>query len=84
MLKLKQKNPALESGAVNRKVEMKKPRCKLIGEDGNIFNLIAIASETLEKSGMADKANEMYKRITTEAQSYDEALVIIMEYVEVE
>lgn len=30
--------------------EKKKPDCKLIGEDGNIFNLMGIASRTLVKT----------------------------------
>ena len=60
-----------------------KPRCKLIGEDGNIFNLMGIASRTLRQAGMSDKASEMTKKITLEAKDYDHALRIIMEYVEV-
>ena len=41
-----------------------RPDCALIGEDGNIFNLIGIAARTLRESGMEDKAEEMKKRIT--------------------
>ena len=64
---------------------MDKPKCKLIGEDGNIFNLIGIASRTLKKNGQVMQVNEMTRRITQdgEAKSYDEALAIIMEYVDV-
>ena len=64
---------------------MDKPKCKLIGEDGNIFNLIGIASRTSKKNGQVMQANEMTRRITQdgEAKSYDEALAIIMEYVDV-
>ena len=62
---------------------MIKPRCKLIGEDGNIFNLMGIASRTLKKAGMKDKADEMVDKIT-KSKSYDEALAIIMEYVEID
>jgi hypothetical protein len=60
-----------------------KPRCKLIGEDGNIFNLIGIAARSLRKAGLADKATEMSQKVM-QSQSYTEALSIIMEYVEVE
>lgn len=60
-----------------------KPKCKLIGEDGNIFNLIGIASKVLKKNGLKNKASEM-KDKAFQAQSYEEALSIIMEYVEVE
>jgi hypothetical protein len=62
---------------------MDKPKCKLIGEDGNIFNLMGIASRTLRRAGLKKQAEEMVDRIT-KSKSYDEALVIIMEYVEVE
>lgn len=60
-----------------------KPKCQLIGRDGNIFNLMGIASRTLKQAGLKEKADEMIKRITG-SKSYDEALGIIMEYVEVE
>ena len=39
-----------------------KPNCALIGEDGNIFNLMGIAARTLRENGMEDKAEEMKKR----------------------
>ncbi len=62
--------------------EQKKPDCKLIGEDGNIFNLMGIASRTLRQNGMADEAVEMRDRIRASG-SYDEALCIIGEYVNI-
>lgn len=62
--------------------ERKKPDCKLIGEDGNIFNLMGIASRTLRQHGMADEAVEMRDRIR-ESGSYDQALCIIGEYVNI-
>lgn len=64
---------------------MGKPTCKLIGKDGNIFNLIGIARRTLIENDLPEQADEMGKRIMDgEAGSYDEALRIIMEYVEIE
>jgi len=64
---------------------MSEPVAKLIGQNGNIFNLMAIASNSLKNNGMHDKAEEMRERIMGgEAESYDAALRIIMEYVEVE
>ncbi len=62
--------------------EKKKPNCKLIGEDGNIFNLMGIASKTLRKNGMAEQAVEMRDRICASG-SYDEALCIIGDYVNI-
>lgn len=60
-----------------------KPDCELIGQDGNIFNLMGIASRTLKRNGMRDEAEEMVDRITNGASSYDEALCIIGEYVNI-
>jgi len=59
-----------------------KPDCKLIGEDGNIFNLMARASRTLRENDLSEEATEMRERITSSG-SYDEALCIIGEYVNI-
>lgn len=59
-----------------------KPKCKLIGEDGNVFNLMAIVDRTLRKNGMKKESEECMNRIY-QCGSYDEALQIMMEYVEV-
>ncbi|MGA2434451.1 MAG: hypothetical protein ABSG25_04120 [Bryobacteraceae bacterium] len=64
-------------------LDNKKPKCKLVGQNGNIFNLIGIASRELKNNFQADKAKEMQTRCFS-AKSYDEALQIIMEYVDVE
>lgn len=61
-----------------------KPVAKLIGANGNIFNLMGIAGKVLIEAGKEEREKEMRKRITKYATSYDEALLIIMEYVEVE
>ncbi len=58
-----------------------KPKCAIVGQNGNIFNVMATASETLKHSNMAEKAKEMCSRVTS-SHSYDEALGIITEYVE--
>ena len=62
--------------------EQKKPECKLIGENGNIFNLMGIASRTLRENGMMEEAAEMRDRVRASG-SYDEALCIIGEYVNI-
>ena len=62
--------------------ELEKPDCKLIGEDGNIFNLMGLAARTLRHNGLAEQATEMTGRIH-ECGSYDEALSIIGEYVNI-
>lgn len=60
-----------------------KPTAILLGQDGNIFNLMAIASLALTREGKEEKAKTMRQEIT-ESKSYNEALSIIMKYVEVE
>ena len=55
----------------------------MIGKDGNIFNLMGIASRTLKRNGMSEEAKEMVEKITTTAKSYDEALCIIADYVDI-
>ncbi len=59
-----------------------KPDCPLIGEDGNIFRLMGIASRTLKENGMVEEAKEMCSKIT-QFGSYDEALCILGEYVNI-
>lgn len=61
--------------------ERRKPECPLIGANGNVFNVMGIAARTLKDNGMADAAKEMRSRVT-ESGGYDNALAIIMEYVE--
>ena len=61
-----------------------KPDCPLIGEDGNIFNLMGIASRTLKENGMYEQAEKMRQRITGgECHSYEEALMVIADYVNI-
>ena len=62
--------------------ERHKPDCKLIGEDGNVFNLMGLAVRTLRHNGLEAEATEMTDRIH-ECGSYDEALGIIGEYVNI-
>ena len=62
--------------------EHDKPDCPHIGTDGNIFHLIGKASETLRKNGMQEQAEEMRNRIF-QCQSYDSALSIIGDYVNI-
>ena len=59
-----------------------KPDCPLIGQDGNIFNLMGIASQTLRENGMAEEAKQMQKEIT-QCKSYDAALNVIGQYVNI-
>ena len=62
--------------------EPEKPDCALIGQDGNIFNLVGIAARTLRRNDMAEQAKEMSDRVFASG-SYHEALNIIGEYVNI-
>lgn len=57
-----------------------KPMC------GNVYSIILAANRVLKESGKIEKAQEMCERlfVTEKLKNYDEALPIIMEYVEVE
>jgi hypothetical protein len=57
-------------------------KVKLIGENGNIFNLIAITSEELRKEGYFRYSDELKVKVF-DCKSYEESLRLIMEYVEV-
>lgn len=59
------------------------PIVKLIGEDGNVFNLIGLASKALKRAGQPEPAAELTKRAFASG-SYDEVLNLIQEYCEVE
>ena len=60
-----------------------KPTVSLVGEDGNIFNLMAICSRALKKDGFIEEAKEMTNKIFN-ASSYNEALNILGEYVNIQ
>lgn len=59
-----------------------KPRCKLIGTDGNVFALAGRVSRTLKKAGMVEKAKEFTEKLK-QCRSYDDALMLMDEYVEI-
>lgn len=60
-----------------------RPKVKLMGKNGNIFNLLAISSQALRKAGYKEEAKEMRDKVTN-CSSYMEALNIIYLYVEEE
>ena len=43
----------------------KKPKSPLIGQDGNIFNPMGIASQPQKSNGMSDEAKERCSTITS-------------------
>jgi len=63
------------------KTEIEKPKAKVLGQDGNVFNLIAICSTSLKRAGQNEQAEQMRKRVFA-SNSYDEALCIMSDYCE--
>jgi hypothetical protein len=67
-----------------------KPTIKLLGEDGNIFNLLGIAKRRFRElnredpdAGWNDKWEEFLNKVQ-ESKDYSLALAVFMEYFEVE
>ena len=60
-----------------------KPKVKLIGQDGNVFNIIGKVVAVLKRDGYTEKALEFYNR-AVECRSYEEVLCLVAEFVEVE
>jgi len=67
-----------------------KPTIKIIGEDGNIFNLLGIAKRKFRELdreepdyGWEKKWREFLNRVES-SENYDEALIVFMDYFNVE
>ena len=63
-----------------------KPECKLIGENGNVFNLIAIVRRTLKDHELEEELNRFdqdFKTIQESGGTYDDVLALFMEFVDV-
>lgn len=60
-----------------------KPKAKVVGEDGNVFSTLGICSKALKKAGLVEEAKEMRNKVFSSG-SYDEALQIMMKYVDME
>jgi hypothetical protein len=61
----------------------KKPDCKLIGTDGNVFALAAKVQKVLIENDMAEQASDMVVELG-KCKDYDEALVLFSKYVDIE
>jgi len=57
---------------------------KLVGEDGNIFNLMGLVQKALRKGGVSKEERSQFLEEVTQSNSYDQALQVIMQWVEVE
>jgi len=59
-----------------------KPRCKLVGTDGNVFSIIGKVRDSLRNAGLRDKADE-FSSNAMKQHSYDDVLSLCFEYVDV-
>jgi hypothetical protein len=60
-----------------------RPVCQLVGEDGNVFNIIALVRRALREAGQMDAAEEFVRRAYA-CQSYEDVLALVVAYVDVE
>jgi hypothetical protein len=61
----------------------KKPKCKLTGKDGNVFNIIGLVQRALKDAGKVDEAKDFVAKAFA-AESYDEVLYLATEVCDVE
>lgn len=60
-----------------------KPTADLLGSDGNVFFLLGTCTRALKRAGLRFEAEELARRVM-DAQSYDEALQTMLQYVDAE
>ena len=58
-----------------------KPKVTLVGQDGNVFNLLGICTKALKRAKQSEEAKELQNRVFG-CDSYEEALAIMLEYVD--
>lgn len=78
---MKQQGNVQSQKQENMITQRTRPQSPLIGSDGNIFNLMGVATRSLNEANKNTEAEEMCERIM-KSGSYEEALNIMMEYVE--
>jgi len=61
---------------------MGKPVVNLIGEDGNVFNIIGKVSSALRQEGKEGEAEEFKEKAFSKG-SYDEVIQLVMDYVKI-
>jgi len=66
----------------NRNETKRKPRVKLIGEDGNVFNILGRVKSALREAGMDVEADAFLKEATS--GDYQNVLRCAMKYCDVE
>jgi hypothetical protein len=62
-----------------------KPECQLIGENGNVFNLISVVRKCLQNNSPENvhQFDSDLAKITGSGGRYDDILALFMDYVDV-
>jgi len=58
-----------------------RPRCRLVGKDGNVFAIIAAVKQALRDAGQHEAASAFVQQ-AFRCKSYDHVLALLVEYVE--
>lgn len=61
--------------------ETRKPKCKLVGTDGNVFAIIGRVSQALREDKQPDRAKQ-WSSEAMKQDSYDAVLQLLHSYVE--
>lgn len=61
--------------------EVRKPRVKLVGEDGNAFAIIGAVSKALKRDDQSERAEE-WRKAAMACKSYDAVLQLVFSYAE--
>lgn len=69
---------------MNEKVKYPEITVELIGQNGNVFNLIGICTHAMHRGGVSRNERDKFVDEVTHARSYMEALAIMMRWVNVE
>lgn len=60
-----------------------RPRVSLVGKDGNVFAVIGIISEKLNKSGLKEMADEFSQK-AFHSDSYEDVIELALNYVKID
>lgn len=70
------------SADLGRSVKRRRPPCRLIRTDGNVFSILGLVRRALVTDGQEGRAHEFVER-AYRSGSYDAVLALCLEYVEV-
>lgn len=66
-----------------KQIKDNRPRISLAGKDGNVFAVIGMISEKLNKSGLKDRADEFSEK-ALKGESYEDVIELALNYVKID